>query len=107
MADEETMAVLTNHAEALGSGDLDAIMGDYADEAVFISDTAGVVAGAAAIRDLFSVPLGLSNLQPTTVHVHGDCAYVCWTADGVRLGTDTFVIRDGRIVLQTFTLVRD
>jgi ketosteroid isomerase-like protein len=101
------MAVLMHHGEALGTGDLDAIMEDYADDAVFISDTAGVVAGAAAIRDHFSVPLGLSNIQPTAVHVHGECAYVCWTADGVRMGTDTFVIRDSRIVLQTVTFVRD
>lgn len=100
------MAVFTHHVEALGSGDLDAIVEDYADDAVVISDT-GVLVGAAAIRDQFSVPSGLSNIQGTTIHVHGDYVYVCWTADGVRMGSDTFVIRDGRIVLQTITIVRD
>jgi ketosteroid isomerase-like protein len=47
LASEDAMAVLMHHGEALGTGDLDAIMEDYADDAVFISDTAGVVAGAA------------------------------------------------------------
>jgi hypothetical protein len=43
---------------------------------------------------------------PTALHVHHDYLYVRWTADGVRLGTDTFVVSDGKIVLQTVTIDR-
>tara|TARA_Y100000588_G_scaffold362417_1_gene424093 strand:- start:137 stop:325 length:189 start_codon:yes stop_codon:yes gene_type:complete len=35
--------------------------------------------------------------------VEGDVAYIVWAAgDFAPLGTDTFVIRGGKIVLQTF-----
>lgn len=107
MAEDETMAVLQHHAAALAAGDLDEIMVDYADDAVFISDDSGILAGAAAIREHFSTPSGLADITPTVLHVHGDYLYVCWTADGVRLGTDTFVVRDGRIVFQTVAIARD
>lgn len=39
--------------------------------------------------------------------VEGDYAYILWTAETAEnvyeLGTDTFVIRDGQIVTQSFT----
>jgi hypothetical protein len=39
--------------------------------------------------------------------IEGDYAYILWaaeTADNVyELGTDTFVVRDGKIVAQSFT----
>ena len=35
------------------------------------------------------------------MHVEGDYVLVMWKSDQVRLGTDTFVVRDGKIVLQT------
>jgi ketosteroid isomerase-like protein len=106
MAADDTMAVIMHHAEAMGSGDIDAIMSDYADDAVCIGNEGGVLAGIGAIREYFSRPSGLSNLQPGAIHVHGDYLYVCWTADGVRLGTDTFVVANGKIVLQTVTIDR-
>lgn len=106
MATDATMAVVLHHAEALGAGDLDAIMSDYAENAVFISDISGAIVGAAAIRALMSAPSELSGIEPTAMHVEGDYLYVRWTANGVRLGTDTFVVSDGKIVLQTVTIDR-
>jgi ketosteroid isomerase-like protein len=106
MATDDTLAVVRHHAEVLGAGDLDAIMSDYADNAVFISDTSGAIVGAAAIRAYLSTPSELSGIEPTALHVEGDYLYVRWTADGVRLGTDTFVVSDGKIVLQTVTIDR-
>jgi len=39
--------------------------------------------------------------------VEGDCAYILWTAETAdnvyEVGTDTFVVRDGKIVTQSFT----
>jgi hypothetical protein len=39
--------------------------------------------------------------------VEGDHAYILWTAETAdnvyELGTDTFVVRDGKIVAQSFT----
>ena len=38
--------------------------------------------------------------------VEGDCAYILWTAETAdnvyEVGTDTFVVRDGKIVTQSF-----
>jgi len=39
--------------------------------------------------------------------VEGDYAYILWTAESAdnvyEVGTDTFVVRDGKIVTQSFT----
>ena len=39
--------------------------------------------------------------------VEGDYAYILWTAETAdnvyEVGTDTFVVRDGKIVAQSFT----
>jgi ketosteroid isomerase-like protein len=45
--------VFAHHAQALGAGDLDAIVADYADDAVFISPT-GVLRGPDGIRAAFT-----------------------------------------------------
>ncbi len=41
----------------------------------------------------------------TTVVTHGELGFLEWTADGpaarVRDGADSFLVRDGRIVMQT------
>ncbi len=38
--------------------------------------------------------------------MHGEVAYIVWSAEtadnAYELGTDTFVVRDGKIVAQTF-----
>jgi hypothetical protein len=35
--------------------------------------------------------------------IEGDVAFIVWDAPGfVTLGTDTFVVRDGKIAVQTF-----
>jgi hypothetical protein len=44
-------------------------------------------------------------------HIEGDVAYILWHADCasavVALGTDTFVVRDGKIAVQTFAVKID
>ena len=40
--------------------------------------------------------------------VHGDVAYIVWKAETpklvVEMGTDTFVVRNGKIAVQTFSV---
>ena len=38
-------------------------------------------------------------------YVEGDAYFVTWRAEGIELGSDTIVVRDGKIVLQTVTVV--
>jgi ketosteroid isomerase-like protein len=99
--------VFQHHAQALGAGDLDGIVEDYSDDAVFITPD-GVKRGKAGVREGFvqllaDVPNADWTL-PTQIY-EGDVLFQEWTATSaatrVKDGIDTFVFRDGQIVVQT------
>jgi uncharacterized protein (TIGR02246 family) len=99
--------VFSHHATALGAGDLDEIVADYADDAVFISPS-GVQRGKDGIRAAFTqlladVPNAAWTLK--TVTHEGDVLFLEWAADAgasyAEDGIDTFVFRDGLIRTQT------
>lgn len=106
--------VFAHHAEALGAGDLDGIVDDYADDAVFITPD-GIKQGKDGIREAFTKLLGdVPNADwavPTQIYVE-DVLFLEWTATSaaskVEDGIDTFIFRDGLIRLQTvrYTLQR-
>jgi ketosteroid isomerase-like protein len=106
-----TKDVLDHHLKCFGEGDLEGILSDYALGAVlFTSD--GPLKGADAMRPLFQTLIAEFGKPGATFSmkqqsVEGDYAYILWTAqtaDNVyELGTDTFVVRDGKIVAQSFT----
>ena len=99
--------VFQHHAEALDAGDLDAIVEDYSDDAVFITPD-GVKRGKDGIREAFTKLLAdLPNAEwalPTQIY-DGDVLFLEWTATcaatKVEDGIDTFIFRDGMIRLQT------
>jgi ketosteroid isomerase-like protein len=80
--------VFAHHAEALGAGDLDEIVADYADDAVFITSR-GVLRGKEGVRSGFTQLLSDLPNASWALKTHAD--------DGV----DTFVFRDGLIRVQT------
>ena len=97
----------SHHAQALGAGDLDEIVADYTDDAVFISP-AGVKRGKDGIRAAFTqlladVPNASWDLK--TQIYENDVLFLEWAADAaatrVEDGIDTFVFRDGMIRVQT------
>ncbi len=99
--------IFAHHAQALGAGDLDEIVADYADDAVFITP-ARVYRGKSGIREAFTtlladVPDAAWSL-PTQIY-EDDALFLEWTADSARTrvddGIDTFVFADGQIRLQT------
>jgi ketosteroid isomerase-like protein len=105
-----TAAVLENHLKCFGQGDLEGIMSDYAPDAVLFTP-GGPLRGREAISELFTVMLtefGKPGAAFNLVHrsVEGHCAYILWqaeTADNVyELGTDTFLVRGGKIAVQSF-----
>jgi ketosteroid isomerase-like protein len=100
MASSDTEKVLNHHLETLQAKDLDGIMADYADDAVIITNVGGVVNGLDAIRGMFSA-VELPGFESSLVHVEDDYAFIVWKSDGVAFGTDTFVVQDGKITLQT------
>ncbi len=99
--------VFQHHAQALGAGDLDEIVADYSDDAVFITPS-GVKTGKDGVREGFvqllsDVPNARWEL-PTQIY-EGDILFLEWTAHAektkVEDGIDTFVFRDGQIRAQT------
>jgi len=110
MAKRTTQDVIDSHLKCFGARDLEGILSDYAPDAVLFTPE-GLLRGIEAIRTLFRAllaefgkPGAAFNLKH--VSVEGDHGYILWsaeTADNVyELGTDTFVVRDGRIALQSF-----
>lgn len=99
--------IFQHHAEALIAGDLDGIVADYADDAVFITP-GGVLRGKEGIRRGFTQLLAdVPNADwavPTQIF-EGDALFIEWTADAektrVEDGIDTFIFRDDLIRLQT------
>jgi ketosteroid isomerase-like protein len=99
--------VFSHHAQALGAGDLDEIVADYADDAVFITP-AGTRRGKDGVRAGFTQLLAdVPNAKwelPTQIY-EGDVLFLEWAADAARTkvedGIDTFVFRDGLIRVQT------
>jgi ketosteroid isomerase-like protein len=99
--------VFQHHAEVLIAGDLEGIVSDYSDDAVFISPS-GVMRGKDGVREAFTKLLGdVPNADwdvPTQIF-EGDVLFIEWSARAeksfVEDGIDTFVFRDGEIVVQT------
>lgn len=96
---EDHLALRRNGHEFLDSD----IEQNYADDVVILSNY-GMFRGKAGVRECAGI---LKREVPDTQYdytvrlVHGDVAYLEWRALNVKDGVDTFVIRDGKIVVQT------
>lgn len=99
--------VFAHHGQALGAGDLDEIVADYADDSVVIT-SAGVARGKDDIRQVFvklldDLPNAAWDMK--TRIFDGDVLFLEWAAESaanrVDDGVDTFVFRDGKIWAQT------
>ena len=105
-----TKDVVDHHLKSFGEGDLKGILSDYAPGAVLFTPE-GPLRGIDAIRQLFQAMLTEFGKPGATFSlkqqfVEGDYAYILWTAETAdnvyELGTDTFVVRKGKIVIQSF-----
>ena len=111
-----TQEVLDHHLKCLAAGDLEGIVADYAPDAVLITppghfSSDGILRGKAGAQQGFSAllrELGQpgTSFQMEHMSIEGDYAYIVWraeTPDNIYdFGSDTFVIRNGKIVAQTF-----
>jgi ketosteroid isomerase-like protein len=106
-----TKDVLDHHLKCFGEGDLQGILSDYAPDAVLFTSN-GPLSGADAIRPLFQAMIAEFGKPGATFSmkqqsIEGDYAHILWTAETAdnvyEMGTDTFVVRDGKIVAQSFT----
>jgi hypothetical protein len=106
--------IFQHHAGALIAGDVDEIVADYTEDAVFITPE-GVLRGKAGVREGFTRLLAdLPNAEwdvPTQIY-EDDILFIEWSAvsanSRVTDGIDTFVFRGDGIRVQTvrYTLQR-
>ncbi|HTP16599.1 MAG TPA: nuclear transport factor 2 family protein [Streptosporangiaceae bacterium] len=83
--------VFQHHARALGAGDLDEIVADYADDAFYVSP-AGVLRGKDGVRAAFTrlladVPDAAWDLK--TLIYEDDVLFLEWAADAAATGSRT------------------
>jgi len=100
--------VFDHHLQAFGQG-LDALVSDYTEQSsIFLKDQ--TITGLEGIRAFFDA--FLKGIQPgfwasfkiVRQEVDGDMAYLVWEAPPfIKLATDTLLIRNGKIHVQTFT----
>jgi ketosteroid isomerase-like protein len=102
--------VLDNHLKCFGQQDLDGVLADYSSDVVlFIPD--GPLKGLDAIKSFFRAMFSEFAKPGTSFsmrqrYVEGDYAYILWSAEtadnSYEAATDTFVVRNGKIVAQSF-----
>jgi len=107
--EDTTRAVLQHHWETFKEHNLAAVMADYTEESVLITpDT--TYKGLDAIRENFKKAFATPKEQKTLILkksvVEKDVGYIIWQASTptsqLIFATDTFIIRDGKIIRQTF-----
>lgn len=111
MKTTSTKDVIDHHLKAFSERDLTGVLSDYAPSVVFFTQN-GPLHGPDAIRPLFQTMLAEfakpgAEFKMKEQFVDGDYGYILWTAKTAEnvyeLGTDTFIVRDGKIVAQSFT----
>lgn len=105
-----TEEVLNHHLQAFGEGNMEEVLADYTEDSILCTQD-GVLEGLNEIRPLFESFFAEfakpgASFGMDTQTVKGELAFIVWhaeTADRViELGTDTFIVRGGKIVAQTF-----
>ena len=106
-----TETVVRSHLQAfLEQKGIDAILNDYDEKACFLSEDR-VYHGKREIQNFFEQfmaglpPQAIGRFALRSLRVAGEVAYITWgVGRELPLGTDTFVVREGKIVSQTFAM---
>ena len=104
--EKQTEATLVHHLQAMG---VDDILSDYTEDSILFTPN-GPVRGLAGLRAFFeaftksATPEMMAAFKMIRQDVGDEIAYIVWKAEPfVPLATDTFVVRNGKIMAQTFT----
>ena len=104
-----TQEVIEHHLQAFGEG-LESILSDYDDNSCIISQQ-GTFTGMNEIREFFAafiagLPEGfMESFNITGMEVKDEVGYITWEAKPwFPLGTDTFVVNNGKFSFQTFAV---
>jgi ketosteroid isomerase-like protein len=105
-----TRDVLHHHLAAFGAGDVDEALKDYTEDSILMTAN-GTIAGLGPLREAFTGFFG-GLFAPGTYeftldaeHIEGEVAFISWHATcasaDIPFGADTFLVRDGKIAVQT------
>jgi hypothetical protein len=106
----KTREVLDHHWNAFQANDMEATMADYTEESILITPDA-IYKGLAEIRQNFeqafaAFPKDSTQMQLNKTVVILDVGYILWQATTPQFeltyATDSFIIRDGKIIRQTY-----
>jgi ketosteroid isomerase-like protein len=106
-----TNEVLDQHLKCFGENDLDGVLADYSSDVVFFIPGRSLK-GPSAIKSFFQSLLSEfakpgASFSMRQQCVEGEFAYILWSAEtadnSYEDATDTFVVRNGKIVAQSFT----
>jgi ketosteroid isomerase-like protein len=99
------------HATAVMAGQLEEVMRDYTDGSAIITADQSFH-GLEEIRQFWQALFGqfppevLKNITVIRQEVAGDLLYMTYKAEPVvNVGADTFLVHDGKIIVQTIFLV--
>ena len=102
--------IIMHHLTSFQNNDLEAVVRDYTDESVLITQNE-TYKGIKAIRQFFTglmkyFPKQKSSFDLDKIVVNDGLVYIVWHAKTpsltIGLGSDTFVIKDGKIFQQTY-----
>lgn len=102
--------ILMRHLNSFIENDLETLMLDYTDESVFITQDA-TYTGISEIKGFFTnlvihFPKQQCTFELDKLVVKNELGFIVWHANTpslvVSLGTDTFIIKDEKIIQQTF-----
>ena len=105
--------IVAHHMSAAAKGDVDGVIADYADTAVVFTP-GGETRGKAALRKMFAgifggPPGSRAPLEVQQKFFTKDIGYIVWVQNAGKpeelRGSDTFLVRKGKIVTQTVMLV--
>ena len=105
-----TQEVLEHHLKCFGEGNLPGILSDYTPDAVMFTPD-GPHKGPSAMKPVFESMFAEFGKPGATFtmkrqSIDGDYAFIFWSAEtpdnSYEVATDTFVIRGGKIVAQSF-----
>ena len=107
---KDSRNIIMHHLASFQDNNLEAVITDYTNESVLITQEA-TYNGPAEIKEFFAAlmihfPKQRCSFELDKVVVNNELVYIVWHANTpsleVPLGTDTFIIKEGKIYQQTF-----
>jgi len=107
---EISKEIVMRHLNSFLDNNLDILLSDYTNESVLITQAA-TYSGPEEIGSFFvdfntQFPKPATNLILDKIEANDDMVYIVWHAKTpslqVPIGSDTFIIKDGKIFQQTF-----